>query len=239
MLPQAFLDRIRQQLGPEYEAFLASYDRPRALGLRLNPLKTSRFPTLPFPISPLPWAAHGFWYPPEARPGLHPWHEAGLYYLQEPSAMAPAELLGVEPGQRVLDLCAAPGGKSTQLAAKMQGQGLLVCNEFHPKRAKILAQNVERMAISNALVLQETPERLAKRFPGWFHRVLVDVPGRGCSGRRPPLWPTGARSWWRCARGGRREFWMRPRPFWPPVVVWSTPPAPSPLRRTKALWPLS
>ena len=97
MLPQAFLDRIRQQLGPEYEAFLASYDRPRALGLRLNPLKTSRFPTLPFPISPLPWAAHGFWYPPEARPGLHPWHEAGLYYLQEPSAMAPAELLGVEP----------------------------------------------------------------------------------------------------------------------------------------------
>lgn len=93
--------------------------------------------------------------------------------------MAPAELLGVEPGQRVLDLCAAPGGKSTQLAAKMQGQGLLVCNEFHPKRAKILAQNVERMAISNALVLQETPERLAKRFPGWFHRVLVDAP---CSG---------------------------------------------------------
>lgn len=93
--------------------------------------------------------------------------------------MAPAELLGVEPGQRVLDLCAAPGGKSTQLAAKLQGQGLLVCNEYHPKRAKILAQNVERMAISNALVFQETPERLAKRFPGWFHRVLVDAP---CSG---------------------------------------------------------
>jgi len=134
---------------------------------------------LPFTLSPLPWAAYGFWYPPEERPGLHPWHEAGLYYLQEPSAMAPAELLGVEPGLRVLDLCAAPGGKSTQLAAKMRGQGLLVCNEYHPKRAKILSQNVERMAISNALVLQETPERLAKRFPGWFHRVLVDAP---CSG---------------------------------------------------------
>lgn len=111
MLPQAFLDRIRQQLGPEYEAFLASYDRPRALGLRLNPLKTSRFPTLPFPISPLPWAAHGFWYPPEARPGLHPWHEAGLYYLQEPSAMAPAELLGVEPGQRSWICAPPPGGQ--------------------------------------------------------------------------------------------------------------------------------
>lgn len=134
---------------------------------------------MPFTLSPLPWAAYGFWYPSEERPGLHPWHEAGLYYLQEPSAMAPAELLGVEPGLRVLDLCAAPGGKSTQLAAKMRGQGLLVCNEYHPKRAKILSQNVERMAISNALVLQETPERLAKRFPGWFHRVLVDAP---CSG---------------------------------------------------------
>ena len=179
MLPPAFLDRVRQQLGPEYEAFLASYHRPRALGLRLNPLKTDRPPILPFTLSPLPWAAYGFWYPSEERPGLHPWHEAGLYYLQEPSAMAPAELLGVEPGLRVLDLCAAPGGKSTQLAAKMRGQGLLVCNEYHPKRAKILSQNVERMAISNALVLQETPERLAKRFPGWFHRVLVDAP---CSG---------------------------------------------------------
>lgn len=179
MLPPAFLDRVRQQLGPEYEAFLASYHRPRALGLRLNPLETDRPPILPFTLSPLPWAAYGFWYPSEERPGLHPWHEAGLYYLQEPSAMAPAELLGVEPGLRVLDLCAAPGGKSTQLAAKMRGQGLLVCNEYHPKRAKILSQNVERMAISNALVLQETPERLAKRFPGWFHRVLVDAP---CSG---------------------------------------------------------
>ena len=103
MLPPAFLDRVRQQLGPEYEAFLASYHRPRALGLRLNPLKTDRPPILPFTLSPLPWAAYGFWYPSEERPGLHPWHEAGLYYLQEPSAMAPAELLGVEPGLRVLD----------------------------------------------------------------------------------------------------------------------------------------
>ena len=91
----------------------------------------------------------------------------------------PGGCWGVEPGLRVLDLCAAPGGKSTQLAAKMRGQGLLVCNEYHPKRAKILSQNVERMAISNALVLQETPERLAKRFPGWFHRVLVDAPAPG------------------------------------------------------------
>ena len=89
MLPLAFLDRIRVQLGPEYPAFLAAYDRPRAVGLRLNSLKTDRFPNLPFSTAPIPWAEHGFWYDPQARPGLHPWHEAGLYYLQEPSAMAP------------------------------------------------------------------------------------------------------------------------------------------------------
>lgn len=179
MLPQAFLDRVRRQLGPAFPAFLASYDRPRALGLRLNPLKTPGPPPLPFSLTPIPWAKDGYWYEPQARPGLHPWHEAGLYYLQEPSAMAPAELLAAQPGERILDLCAAPGGKSTQLAAAMAGRGLLVCNEYNPKRARILARNLERMAVANGLVLNETPQRLAQRFPGYFHRVLVDAP---CSG---------------------------------------------------------
>lgn len=179
MLPQQFCQRVRQQLGPEYEAFLASYDLPRAVGLRLNPLKTNTPPKLPFDLEPVPWAPTGFRYDPAQRPGLHPWHEAGLYYLQEPSAMAPAELLDPQPGERVLDLCAAPGGKSTQIAGKMLGQGLLVCNEYSPKRAKILSQNLERLGVANALVLNETVERLTQRFPGWFHRVLVDAP---CSG---------------------------------------------------------
>lgn len=179
MLPQEFLQRMARQLGPELEAFLASYDRPRAVGLRLNPLKAPAPPSLPFALEPVPWAENGFWYPPEERPGLHPWHEAGLYYLQEPSAMAPAELLAPETGMRVLDLCAAPGGKATQLAAKLQGQGLLVCNEYNSKRAAVLSQNIERMAVANALVLNETPQHLAQRLPGWFHRVLVDAP---CSG---------------------------------------------------------
>lgn len=179
MLPQAFLDRVQRQLGPAFPAFLASYDRPRALGLRLNPLKTTCPPPLPFSLAPIPWAKDGYWYDPQERPGLHPWHEAGLYYLQEPSAMAPAALLAAQPGERILDLCAAPGGKSTQLAAAMAGQGLLVCNEYNPKRARILARNLERMAVANGLVLNETPQRLAQRFPGYFHRVLVDAP---CSG---------------------------------------------------------
>ncbi len=179
MLPQEFLLRMQDQLGDEFPAFLSSYDRPRAVGLRLNPLKLPQLPPLPFGLTPVPWASTGYFYDPDARPGLHPWHEAGLYYLQEPSAMAPAELLDPQPGERVLDLCAAPGGKSTQLAGKMQGQGLLVCNEYSPKRAKILSQNIERMGISNALVLNETTDSLAKRFPGWFHRIMVDAP---CSG---------------------------------------------------------
>lgn len=179
MLPPAFLQRMQGQLGPEFADFLDTYDRPRAVGLRLNPLKTDAPPQLPFDLTQVPWAKGGFYYDPAQRPGLHPWHEAGLYYLQEPSAMAPAALLEPQPGERVLDLCAAPGGKSTQLAGMLRGRGLLVCNEYHPGRARILSQNIERMGVSNALVLNETPERLARRFPGWFHRVLVDAP---CSG---------------------------------------------------------
>lgn len=180
MFPEQFTQRMQRLLGEEYGAFLASYDRPRNVGLRLNPLKTDHAPALEqFGLHPVPWADHGYYYDPATRPGLHPWHEAGLYYLQEPSAMAPAGLLDVQPGMKVLDLCAAPGGKTTQLAAALQGQGLLVCNEINPKRAKILARNIERLAVSNALVLNEHPQRLEERFAGFFDRVLVDAP---CSG---------------------------------------------------------
>ena len=179
MLPEVFCEKMRGLLGAEYGEFLAALDRPRAVGLRLNPLKTDTPPELPFGTEPVPWEPTGYYYDPETRPGLHPWHEAGLYYLQEPSAMAPAALLDPRPGERVLDLCAAPGGKTTQIAGRMGGQGLLVCNEIHPKRAAILSSNVERMGISNALVLNEHPARLAQRFPDFFDRVLVDAP---CSG---------------------------------------------------------
>ena len=178
MLPQEFLDRLRGQLGEAFDAFLQSYEKPRAVGLRINPLKGNA-PPLPFSLEPVPWEPNGFYYQPGERPGLHPWHEAGVYYLQEPSAMAPAPLLEAQPGEFVLDLCAAPGGKSTQLAAAMDGRGLLVCNEYSPKRAKILSQNMERMGVANALVLNETPAALAASFPGCFDRILVDAP---CSG---------------------------------------------------------
>ncbi len=178
MLPEAFLTRMKAQLGGEYEAFLQSLERPRAVALRYNPLKGDR-PLLPFTASEVPWEPEGFYYDPEARPGLHVYHEAGVYYLQEASAMAPVALLDPRPGEKVCDLCAAPGGKTTQIAGRMLGRGFLLCNEINPKRAKILSRNIERMAVSNALVTNEHPGNLAKRFPGFFDRVLVDAP---CSG---------------------------------------------------------
>lgn len=178
MLPLAFEEKMSRLLGAEYEDFLTSYDRPRNTGLRLNPLKAASL-SLPFFGEPIPWEKNGYYLQPDARPGLHPYHDAGAYYLQEPSAMAPAVLLAPQPGERVLDLCAAPGGKTTQLAAMMQGQGLLVCNEINPKRARILSSNVERLAVENALVLNEHPAKLAQRFPACFDRILVDAP---CSG---------------------------------------------------------
>lgn len=180
MFPPEFEARMRRLLGAEYAQFEAAAGLPRNAGLRLNPLKTASPPPLAeYGLSPVPWAENGFYYDPATRPGLSAYHEAGLYYLQEPSAMAPAGLLGVRPGQRVLDLCAAPGGKTTQLAALLGGRGLLVSNEYNPGRARILSRNVERLAVANCLVLSEDPRRLAERFGAYFDRVLVDAP---CSG---------------------------------------------------------
>lgn len=178
MLPEKFLARMQQQLGDEYDEYLRSLQRPRAVALRFNPLKGA-IPALPFVGEPVPWEPMGYYYDPDSRPGLHPYHEAGVYYLQEASAMASAALLEPQPGEIILDLCAAPGGKSTQIAGRMQGQGLLVSNEIHPKRAKILSRNIERLGIGNAVVTGEAPAALADRFPGFFHRIMVDAP---CSG---------------------------------------------------------
>ena len=168
MLPEAFLQRMQEQLGADYPEFLASYDQPRHQALRLNRIKKTESGesmkealTALFRMEQVPWAENGYYYDPATQPGKHPYHEAGLYYIQEPSAMAPAGFLEVRPGERVLDLCAAPGGKSTQIGAMLQREGLLVSNEIHPARAKILSENVERMGIPNALVTNETPERLA------------------------------------------------------------------------------
>ena len=178
MLPEAFLNRMKDMLGEEYPAYLQSLERPRAVALRFNPLKGEQA-ALPFVGENVPWEERGYYYDPESRPGLHPYHECGVYYLQEASAMSAVALLDPRPGERVCDLCAAPGGKSTQIAGRMLGEGFLLCNEWSPKRAKILSQNIERLGVSNALVTNETVENLSRRLPEYFDRVLVDAP---CSG---------------------------------------------------------
>lgn len=188
-LPTAFTERMKQSLGDAFPAFLKSYEENRYQGLRVNTLKIAAADFLKlqaddFLLESVPWCPEGFYYgigrgDREIRPGRHVWHEAGMYYIQEPSAMSAAALLQAEPGETVLDLCAAPGGKSTQIASSMKGEGLLVVNEIHPARAKILSQNVERMGIRNALVCNESPASLAEHFPAFFDRILCDAP---CSG---------------------------------------------------------
>lgn len=182
MLPLEFEQRMKQMLGEEYAAFEASYEKEKYQALRLNPLKVNKESFLEkttFTLTQVPWEKNGFYYTAQDIPGKHPYHEAGVYYIQEPSAMAPVPFLEVKPGDRVLDLCAAPGGKSTQIGVALQGEGLLVCNEIHPARAKILSENVERMGIRNALVTNESPEKLRSVFAGYFDKILVDAP---CSG---------------------------------------------------------
>ncbi|WP_334076759.1 RsmB/NOP family class I SAM-dependent RNA methyltransferase [Paenibacillus sanfengchensis] len=185
-LPGAFRDAVLSMLGPaKGEAFLQSYAAPRSYGLRLNTLKlgtsTAAADKLAglFALRPVPWCETGFYYEERTRPGKQAHHAAGLYYIQEPSAMSAVELLDPQPGETVLDLAAAPGGKTTQIAAKMRGEGLLISNEIHPQRARILAENVERMGVRNAIVTQAAPPELSARFPLAFDRIMLDAP---CSG---------------------------------------------------------
>ena len=186
ILPEDFKVRMQDMLKEAYPAFLRSYETLNYSALRVNTLKGTREMFLDKAVfsglQEIAWEVNGFYYKrqqSETRPGKHPLHEAGVYYIQEPSAMAPAAYLEAKPKENILDLCAAPGGKATQIASYMQNQGILVCNEIHAARAKILSENIERMGIRNALVTNEAPQRLAEVFSGYFDRVLVDAP---CSG---------------------------------------------------------
>ena len=181
-LPEKFLKTMEQILGEEYGAFLESFDGKRQFGLRVNTakMKLEEFERIaPFHLSKIPWIADGYFYEEEDAPAKHPFYAAGLYYLQEPSAMTPASRLSVTPGERVLDLCAAPGGKATALGAKLQGEGLLVANDINNARAKALLRNLELFGISNAFVTNEPPHILAEHYPEYFDKIMVDAP---CSG---------------------------------------------------------
>lgn len=182
-LPDFFKEKFKQLMDEhEYRAFIDAFDGARCYGLRVNTLKIrpdELLSLLERDLKPVPWAPSGFYYPEGESFGKQPAYHAGLYYIQEPSAMMPAEALAPEPGEKVLDLCAAPGGKTTALGGKMRNEGLLVANDISPKRVKALVKNVELMGLTNTFITNETPERLKTFFPGFFDRILLDVP---CSG---------------------------------------------------------
>jgi len=187
-VPRTFLTKMRELLGEEYLSFHQSLSKPYVSGLRINPLKIPpaefqiRFPPK---LVPVPWCPEGYSLEQEAdigserTPGKHPYHAAGLHYLQEPTAMAPVEILDPQPGERVLDLAAAPGGKTTQIVSRLDNTGLVVANEIHPRRVWDLAENLERWGAHNTIILNESPARLADSFHLYFDRVLLDAP---CSG---------------------------------------------------------
>lgn len=182
-LPKIFEEKMKHLLGDEYDAYLKCYEEPRHYGLRVNTGKISVEEFLkiaPWPLRPVPWISNGFYYDgDEIQPAKHPYYAAGLYYLQEPSAMTPADRLPIDPGDRVLDVCAAPGGKATELGAKLQGKGVLVANDISNSRAKGLLKNIELFGIGNMLVLSEEPGKLTEYFPEFFDKILIDAP---CSG---------------------------------------------------------
>ena len=187
-IPKAFLDRMAVLLGEEFDDFLFSLNQPASLGIRVNTLKISPQAFIdisPYKLSPVPWCPSGFTIDTSNMeegfipPGKHPYHNVGLFYLQEPSAMIAGEILSPQPGEKVLDLAAAPGGKSTHLAALMKNTGLLIANEIHPKRVWDLAENLERCGVTNSVVTNESPHRLAEHFKDFFDRVMLDAP---CSG---------------------------------------------------------
>lgn len=181
-LPKPFLENMKLLLKDQYPDYLAAMEEPKKQGLRINTLKTDFTHLqkhLPYLQQQVEWTDNGYYYPEDVRPGTQIRYRMGLYYLQEPSAMFPAAALPVVPGDYVLDLCAAPGGKSTELAAKLEGQGLLVSNDISVSRCKPLLRNLELFGVKNMIVTAESPEKLSAKYPAFFDKILIDAP---CSG---------------------------------------------------------
>lgn len=175
-LPAEFITKYQRLLGDEAPAFLASFDQPSQSGFRVNPLKPAPLATIKVAQGPVPYVPGGYYGSVDGK-SLD--HVTGAIYSQEPSAMYVGEVVDPQPGERVLDLCAAPGGKTTHLIAKMKDQGLLVANEIFRKRAQVLAENLERWGTRSAVVMNESPAELEDQFSHFFDRILVDAP---CSG---------------------------------------------------------
>lgn len=181
-LPIAYKNNMKELLKEEYDSYLASFEKSRLYGLRVNTGKitTERFEEIcPFSIKKIPWTKNGYYYEEGETPSKHPYYYAGLYYLQEPSAMLPAEVLPVEEGDKVLDLCAAPGGKATELGTKLKNSGALLANDISSTRAKGLLKNLELFGLSKILVTGEDVDLFFPEYEEYFDKILLDAP---CSG---------------------------------------------------------
>ena len=181
-LPLEFVDKMKAMLGDEYEAYEKSFDDKRLYGLRINTMKISREELLNrnvYETEDVHWCKEGFYYKEGERPSKHPYYHAGMYYLQEPSAMSPGAVIDIEEGDRVLDICAAPGGKSTQVGARLNNTGVLVSNDISTSRIKALVKNIEIFGIKNSIITNESPKKLRTKFEGYFDKIIIDAP---CSG---------------------------------------------------------
>lgn len=183
ILPDIFEKNMKELLKDDFPLYFSCLDKPMFHGIRINTGKISVEDFMkinPFNLTPIPWCMNGFYFDDKVdKPSKHPYYYAGLYYIQEPSAMTPASVLPINPGDRVLDICAAPGGKSTELAAKLDGSGILVSNDISASRAKALLKNIEVFGVCNSLIISEAPYRLSERFSEYFDKILIDAP---CSG---------------------------------------------------------
>lgn len=189
-LPEIFLEEMRELLKDEFPAYIKSFEEESVQGIRVNTAKISveEFRRLaPFDLEPVPWTDNGFYVQSKEQVSKHPYYFAGLYYVQEPSAMLPAATLKAQPGDTVLDLCAAPGGKATELGSRLGREGMLLANDISHSRAKALLKNLELAGVGNLLVSSAQPENLAVEYEGFFDKILIDAP---CSGegmfRRDP-----------------------------------------------------
>ncbi len=180
--PIKFSERMKMLIGDEYENFLRSYDTKINQGIRINTLKCRDTDAVAEKLGALgrvEWCSDGYYAEKASLSGNHPYHAAGVFYFQEPSAMSAAEGLPLPENPRILDLCAAPGGKTTHIGARMKNKGLLISNEIIPKRVAVLAENIERMGLTNTIVTSESPSKLSEKFPAFFDGIIVDAP---CSG---------------------------------------------------------
>ena len=202
-LPEKFTERMHQYFekqgrSDEEPSFWSSYEKEPVHGIRWNRLKMDPseygkyMKDMDLPETPVTWCDGGF-YTPDLSLGKDPYYHAGAYYIQEPSAMLPASVLGTRPGEFVLDMCAAPGGKATRIAEDLKGEGLLVANEINAERSRSLLRNLERCGAGNVVILNEDPKNMVRTFRSFFDRIIIDAP---CSGegmfRRDPFAP---KSW--------------------------------------------